>query len=171
MDASGSPSNSDQIYQRLRNIAKGNLILIVAGFIPGFCLCFLFIDRWGRKRLQYIGFAVSTVLFIIMGTWHPLVLILACLTPYRTGSGYEKMMETKGGRGAFVALYCILNLFLNFGPNTTTFIVPGEAFPTRYRSTAHGIAASSGKLGAILAQVAFAKLKDRGGTDKAVGHM
>ena len=81
------------------------------------------------------------------------------------------MQETPGGRNTFVALYCILNLFLNFGPNTTTFIVPGEAFPTRYRSTAHGLAASAGKLGAIVAQIAFAKLKDLGGTDNAVGHM
>lgn len=41
----------------------------------------------------------------------------------------------------------------NFGPNTTTFVVPGEVFPTRYRSTAHGISAASGKFGAIIAQV------------------
>jgi len=41
--------------------------------------------------------------------------------------------------------------------------VPGEAFPTRYRSTAHGISAASGKLGAIIAQVGFARLKDIGG--------
>lgn len=47
----------------------------------------------------------------------------------------------------------------------------GEAFPTRYRSTAHGIAASAGKLGAILAQLAFTKLKDRGGKNKAISHM
>lgn len=47
------------------------------------------------------------------------------------------------------------NFFQNFGPNTTTFIIPGEVFPTRYRSTAHGICAASGKLGAIIAQVSF----------------
>jgi hypothetical protein len=38
-----------------------------------------------------------------------------------------------------------------------TFIVPGELFPTRYRSTAHGISAASGKVGAIIAQVVFYK--------------
>ena len=81
------------------------------------------------------------------------------------------MKDSRSGKAAFVALYCILNLFLNFGPNTTTFIVPGEAFPTRYRSTAHGLAASTGKLGAIAAQIAFVKLKDKGGIDNTVGHM
>jgi MFS transporter, PHS family, inorganic phosphate transporter len=66
------------------------------------------------------------------------------------------------------------NFFQNFGPNTTTFVVPGEAFPTRYRSTAHGISAASGKLGAIVAQVGFARLKDIGGPvgkSHFVGHM
>jgi PHS family inorganic phosphate transporter-like MFS transporter len=55
----------------------------------------------------------------------------------------------------------LANFFQNFGPNTTTFIVPGEAFPTRYRATAHGISAASGKLGAIIAQVIFSVLKAR----------
>ncbi|KAG9078796.1 Inorganic phosphate transporter pho84 [Ceratobasidium sp. UAMH 11750] len=76
------------------------------------------------------------------------------------GFGYDKMIDTS--IGAFVFLYCLANFFNNFGPNTTTFIVPGEAFPTRYRSTAHGISAASGKLGAIIAQVTFNRLKDIG---------
>jgi PHS family inorganic phosphate transporter-like MFS transporter len=62
-----------------------------------------------------------------------------------------------------VFLYCLTNFFQNFGPNTTTFIIPGGIFPTRYRSTAHGISAASGKLGAIIAQVAFFQLIDIGG--------
>ena len=81
------------------------------------------------------------------------------------------MISTPSGTKAFVFLYCLVNFFLNFGPNTTTFIIPAEAFPTRYRSTAHGIAAASGKLGAILAQVGFAKLKDIGGENQFLGHM
>ena len=80
-------------------------------------------------------------------------------------------METQAGAKAFVVLYCLANFFQNFGPNTTTFIVPGEAFPTRYRSTAHGIAAASGKLGAIVAQVGFGKLVNIGGTNKFVKHL
>lgn len=48
------------------------------------------------------------------------------------------------------------------GPNATTFIVPGECFPTRYRSTSHGISAASGKIGSIIAQAAIAPLRTRG---------
>ena len=48
------------------------------------------------------------------------------------------------------------------GPNATTFIVPGECFPTRYRSTSHGISAASGKVGAIVAQCVFGPLRQKG---------
>jgi len=49
--------------------------------------------------------------------------------------------------------------------------VPGEAFPTRYRSTAHGICAASGKLGAVVAQLGFGQMVNIGGTNKFVKHM
>ena len=87
------------------------------------------------------------------------------------GFGYDKLTETSGAKKAFVFLYCLANFFQNFDPNTTTFVVPGEVFPTRYRSTAHGISAASGKLGAIVAQVGFGKLVNIGGTNKFVKHL
>ena len=89
----------------------------------------------------------------------------------QTGFAYDKLIASDGGRKAFVFLYCLTNFFQNFGPNTTTFIVPGEAFPTSYRSTAHGIAAASGKLGAIVAQVGFGKLINIGGPNKFINHL
>ncbi|KAI1399122.1 hypothetical protein F4819DRAFT_433794 [Hypoxylon fuscum] len=46
----------------------------------------------------------------------------------------------------------------------TTFIVPGEVFPTRYRSTSHGISAASGKIGSIIGQGAISILRTTGGT-------
>jgi MFS transporter, PHS family, inorganic phosphate transporter len=88
-----------------------------------------------------------------------------------TGFGYRALLKTSETQKAFVVLYCLVSFFLNFGANTTTFIVPGEVFPTRYRSTSHGIAAASGKAGSILAQVGFASLKDIGGHNKFIGHM
>lgn len=64
--------------------------------------------------------------------------------------------------GALLALYILAQFFFNFGPNATTFIVPGECFPTRYRSTSHGISAASGKVGAIIAQCVFGPLRTKG---------
>jgi PHS family inorganic phosphate transporter-like MFS transporter len=94
-----------------------------------------------------------------------LTIIFCCM-----GFGYDRMINY-GGTGAFVFLYCLANFFQNFGPNSTTFIVPGEVFPTRYRCTGHGISAASGKLGAIIAQVGFSRLKDIGGSNQFVGHI
>ena len=36
----------------------------------------------------------------------------------------------------------------NFGPNTTSFVIPGEIYPAEVRATCHGLSAASGKLGA-----------------------
>ncbi|KZS91281.1 phosphate transporter [Sistotremastrum niveocremeum HHB9708] len=134
---SGTCTTSISSYNQLMEISVGNIILSLAGLIPGYWVAFLFIDSWGRKPIQLLGFTMLAIIFCCMGF------------------GYDKMRCSQGGRIAFVVLFCLGNFFQNFGPNTTTFILPGEAFPTRYRSTAHGISAAAGKLGAILSQVAF----------------
>jgi PHS family inorganic phosphate transporter-like MFS transporter len=140
-------------YDTLRKTAIGNIILAFGGLIPGYWTTFLFIDSWGRKPIQFMGFCFLTVIFIVMGF------------------GYTALQSTSAGRKAFVFLYCLANYFQNFGPNTTTFIVPGEVFPTRYRSTAHGISAASGKLGAVVAQVGFARLTALGGKNMFLDHI
>ncbi|KAG6841477.1 hypothetical protein C0991_010665 [Blastosporella zonata] len=141
------------IFDNLSNICIGNLILSAGGLLPGYYFTFFFIDRWGRKPIQLMGFIMLTILFVVMGF------------------GYEKLTATRAATKGFFALYCLANFFQNFGPNTTTFVIPGEVFPTRYRSTAHGISAASGKLGAIVAQAGFAQLKDIGGTNAWVKHI
>jgi len=153
----GTPltKGTQKVYDNLKNISVGNVILAVAGLIPGYWASFLVIDVWGRKPIQFMGFSVLTVLFVIMGF------------------AYDKLTSHVGSPDSkvFVFLYCLANFFQNFGPNTTTFVIPGEVFPTRYRSTAHGISAASGKLGAIVAQVGFARLKNIGGTNHFVQHI
>jgi PHS family inorganic phosphate transporter-like MFS transporter len=95
-----------------------------------------------------------------------LTIIFSCM-----GFGYHAMLATDSGEKAFVFLYCLANFFQNFGPNTTTFIIPGEVFPTRYRSTGHGISAASGKLGAIISQVGFSRLVNIGGKNAWLNHI
>ncbi|KAI5122521.1 hypothetical protein M0805_005249 [Coniferiporia weirii] len=151
-----NPNNSTQIVNPtdpatiigvLHSTSILTLIISVAGLLPGYYASFLLIDKWGRKRIQNMGFAVLTLLFILLGalynTFHK--------------SGHRSFTD------ALFFLYCLANFFQNFGPNTTTFIIPGEAFPTRYRSTAHGLSAASGRLGAILAQVGLYGLERHAG--------
>ncbi|KAG8878284.1 Inorganic phosphate transporter pho84 [Tulasnella sp. 331] len=143
----GSPktlSEPDYIYVTLRNSAIGNIILALAGLIPGFIASFVLIDVWGRKPIQFLGFGMLTIIFLCMGL------------------GFDVMVERNRSIHAFVFLYCLSNFFQNFGPNSTTFIIPGEVFPTRYRSTSHGVSAASGKLGAIIAQIIFSRLSKDG---------
>ncbi|GAB4850910.1 Probable inorganic phosphate transporter 1-3 [Ancistrocladus abbreviatus] len=58
-------------------------------------------------------------------------------------------------RIGFIIMYAFTFFFANFGPNATTFIVPAEVFPTRLRSTCHGISAATGRLGAIAGAFGF----------------
>ncbi|KAL3420043.1 phosphate:h+ symporter [Phlyctema vagabunda] len=140
-------STGDSIYHTLRNTAIGNLILVCAGSIPGYWMSVLTIDTIGRKPIQVFGFLILTIIFSIIGF---------C---------YKSL-----SKGALLALYILAQIFFNFGPNTTTFIVPGECFPTRYRSTGHGVSAASGKIGAIVAQVIAQPLLSIGAAKDCVGH-
>lgn len=99
------------------------------------------VDTIGRKPIQLTGFVILTLIFIVIGF------------------AYEPLKHSHNG---LLALYILAQFFFNFGPNATTFIVPGECFPTRYRSTSHGISAASGKIGAIISQCIFGPLVHRG---------
>ncbi|KAN0132904.1 inorganic phosphate transporter [Lactarius tabidus] len=129
-------------YKTLHNVAEGSLVVSLAGLLPGYYATFFLIDSWGRKPIQFMGFSALTVLLAILAGIYP---------------GPSPTLDQESRTKAFVALYCLANFFTNFGPNVTTFVIPGEIFPTRYRSTGHGIAAASGKLGAIVAQIIFFK--------------
>ncbi|KAH0541837.1 hypothetical protein FGG08_003720 [Glutinoglossum americanum] len=92
-----------------------------------------------------------------------------------TATVYEILMQN-GWRalittsiGAMVGGAIIIPmLFFNLGPNTTTFMIPAEVFPTQFRATCHGISAASGKVGSILAQIflAYTKFNHKGVTDE-----
>jgi PHS family inorganic phosphate transporter-like MFS transporter len=62
-----TPQTGHGAYLTLKNISIGNLILAVAGLIPGYWVSFLFIDSWGRRPIQLMGFTILTIIFLIMG--------------------------------------------------------------------------------------------------------
>lgn len=134
-------TGGSNVYETFYRNAVGNLILIVAGAIPGYWVTVATVDTIGRKPIQIAGFTILTILFFVIG------------------GAYEPLKKSNNG---LLALYVLAQFFFNFGPNATTFIVPGECFPTRYRSTSHGISAATGKLGAIIAQCVFGPLVHRG---------
>ena len=124
-------ADADHLTQHdLAAIALTNIIITCIG-LPGYITAVLCIDRIGRRNLQLLGFTAVAVVFVLMG---------AFLTP----------LEGHSLTWLFVALYGLTFFFANFGPNTTTFVIPSESFPTRARATCHGLSAASGKMGAVI---------------------
>ncbi|KAI3938111.1 hypothetical protein MKW98_018667 [Papaver atlanticum] len=123
-------------YQQAYDVAKLQAIIAVCSTIPGYWATVIFIDRIGRVKIQMMGFLVMGICMFAIGI------------PY-----YQYWNDhTNAG---FLILYGLTFFFSNFGPNTTTFIVPAELFPARFRSTCHGISGAAGKIGAIIGSVGF----------------
>lgn len=172
-----SDKGTHSTYEQLYNIVVGNIIIVLAGAVPGYWVTVATVDTLGRKTNQMGGFIILTLLFIVMGF------------------GYNHIKNNSPDE--LLAIHVLAQFFFNFGPTATTFIVPGElvllccvlpmrmgrnyrstilspivpvvltshigeVFPTRYRSTAHGISAASGKVGFIIGQGAISTLRSRG---------
>ncbi len=104
------------------------LAIFVVFAVPGYALAVMRMDRIGHKRLQLIGFTVMAVAFIALGA---IPRLTATVVP-------------------FLLVFGVSYFFVEFGPNTTTFVLPSEVFPVSMRTTGHGIAAGVGKLGAFI---------------------
>lgn len=114
--------------------------------LPGYYLGVYFIDRMGRRAMQIFGFAAVGIVFLVMA---------GLLEPLKEGAVFM-----------LVILYGLTFLFANWGPNTTTYVIPSEVFPTRARATCHGISAASGKMGAVVGSYGIGKLETLGGSNK-----
>jgi PHS family inorganic phosphate transporter-like MFS transporter len=117
---------------QVTNMVSMLLIFLVAA-LPGYILSALTIDHLGRKAIQCMGFGVMALSYALIA----LVPALSSVTI------------------PFLTLYGVGYLFTEWGPNTTTFVYPAEIFPISVRSSAHGIAASLGKVGAFIGAFAF----------------
>jgi PHS family inorganic phosphate transporter-like MFS transporter len=122
----------DEVFR----IARAQTLIALCGTVPGYWFTVALIDVVGRFAIQVMG-------FFFMG-----VFMLGLAIPYHHWTA-------PGNHVGFVVLYGLTFFFANFGPNSTTFIVPAEIFPARLRSTCHGISAASGKLGAIAGGFGF----------------
>lgn len=169
-----SSKDANNMYEFLYNTAVGNIIIVLAGAVPGYWVSVATIDTLGRKTIQLGGFIILTILFIVSccrGWWFT---TLTCLGHGLRLQPYLLQRSPRYLRPCPVLLqlrYVFIpstnkRILTTTGPNTTTFIVPGEVFPTRYRSTSHGISAASGKIGSIIGQGAISILRTHGATDK-----
>lgn len=96
--------------------------------VPGYALAAKYVDKVGRKPLQYLGF----------------IMIAICFAMIAFIPGLTEMVPM------FLAVFGVSFFFVNFGPNTTTFLIPSEIYPTSIRAKAHGLSAAIGKVGAFV---------------------
>jgi len=114
------------------------LAIFVVAAVPGYILGIARIDRIGHRKLQLSGFIMMAVCFGVIA-----------LVPGMTTAVLP-----------FLIAYGISYFFTEFGPNMTTFVLPGEVFPISTRATGHGISAGIGKFGAFVGVFLFPVLSD-----------
>ncbi|KAF5738931.1 putative inorganic phosphate transporter 1-7 [Tripterygium wilfordii] len=143
------PAKTMNAIDEVFRIARAQTLIALCSTVPGYWFTVAFIDKIGRFAIQMMGFFFMTVF------------MFALAIPYDHWTHKEN-------RIGFVVMYSLTFFFANFGPNATTFVVPAEIFPARFRSTCHGISAASGKLGAMVGAFGFlylAQNKDKSKTD------
>lgn len=106
-------------------------VLLIVGIVASILL----VDRFGRIRLQIVGFLGCAVGLAVAA--------LSTLT-----DGGLQLALVFGG-------FMLFNLMTNLGPNAMTYLLAGEVFPTALRGTGAGLAASVGKVGAVLTAFLF----------------
>ncbi|KAJ0102699.1 hypothetical protein Patl1_06789 [Pistacia atlantica] len=130
----------DEVFQ----LSKAMFLVALFATVPGYWFTVFLIDKLGRFIIQLGGFLLMSICMAILGIFYYDLRGNTCTDPKAT-------KEYCYGKPAwFMILYGLTLFFANFGPNSTTFIVPAELFPARFRSTCHGISAAAGKAGAII---------------------
>jgi MFS transporter, PHS family, inorganic phosphate transporter len=119
------------------NSLRSILIVSIASLV-GSIAAILIINFFRRKYILVATFSMLSVLFAIAGA---------------------SLIATDKADQAHVlttVFYAILQFIFNLGPNTLIFVLAAEIFPTVYRGTFYGIAAASGKVGAIIIRAIIA---------------
>lgn len=115
--------------QEMFETSRAMFVIAFFGTFPGYWFTVFFIEKLGRFKIQLVGFFMMSFFMLIIGIKYD----------YLTTNKYM-----------FATLYGLTFFFANFGPNSTTFVLPAELFPTRVRSTCHALSAAAGKAGAMV---------------------
>ena len=141
----GGPGNKTRNSINTQMVHNFLLFLIA---LPGYWVATYLMDSWGRKKIQKFGF------FCMMVT-------------YATLAGCLHGGVTNGP--LLLMIYGLTFFFSNFGPNSTTFILPSESFPAECRASLNGFSAAMGKTGAAIGSAAFKPLSNHIGIPSTLG--
>uniref|UniRef100_A0A0D9W2H8 H(+)/Pi cotransporter n=1 Tax=Leersia perrieri TaxID=77586 RepID=A0A0D9W2H8_9ORYZ len=124
-------SEYQHTLQRMTTMTGVCTLITICATIPGYFFTVAFVDCIGRVKIQLIGFTMMTVFMLCLAI------------------PFDQWPKHRNKYG-FAVMCGLIFFFTNFGPNTTTVIIPAEIFPARLRSTCHGISGAVGKIGAIV---------------------
>jgi len=149
MEAAFGKSNSEKSLEK--TVTDSLLLALIA--LPGYIVAALVIGKrlcgisQTPRFVQSQGFLAMAVLYAVIGS---LWTSLKTLPPL------------------LVFVYGMTFFFANYGPNTTTFVLPSLLFSEECRSTLNGISAASGKAGALLGATLFAPAAESIGSDRVM---
>jgi len=124
-------------HASVMNAIALQLGIFVIAAVPGYILAIARLDRIGHRRLQWGGFAMMALCFLVIAAVPGMTTMVA----------------------PFLIVYGISYFFTEFGPNMTTFVMPSELYPVSMRATGHGISAGIGKFGAFIGVFLFPVLQ------------
>jgi PHS family inorganic phosphate transporter-like MFS transporter len=135
--------NDQDYFPVLLKTCRESLFLTLIA-LPGYFITTGVIGRqlYGSIRqtprfIQSQGFIIMTVLYAIIGS------------SWNTLKDYQSLL---------VLLYGGTFFFANYGPNTTTFLLPSLTYSKECRTTLNGISAACGKAGALVGASMFEPL-------------
>eukprot|EP00756_Hemistasia_phaeocysticola_P010579 Hpha_TRINITY_DN15029_c5_g5::TRINITY_DN15029_c5_g5_i1::g.125534::m.125534/K08176/PHO84; MFS transporter, PHS family, inorganic phosphate transporter len=114
-------------------------IVSIAIGIPGVIIG-IKVQQWKESRFNsFWGFIAMVIFFVLLG-------IL--------------FWVWEDGHVLLFIVFLFLNCSLNAGPSVSTYVNPAIVFPVEIRSAAHGMAAASAKLGAVVGTFMYPPMSD-----------
>ncbi len=129
-------SDEGNLLAREMASAKGAAVVNVF-LVLGFAIAVLSIDRIGRIPLQTIGFIGMAA-----------------------GLGILSSSESTAQIWPLFTGFILFNMMMNLGPNSTTFLLSGEVFPSAIRASGAGLAGAIAKSGAVLGALSLPILQE-----------
>ncbi|EDN05179.1 predicted protein [Histoplasma mississippiense (nom. inval.)] len=127
------PLPTRSIYTDLVENSWHSLIIVSIGSMIGGLGMIKLTKRISPRTIQLFGFLVLTAILIGIGI------------SFETVSRHASVP-------LIAFLYVLSQIFFEIGPNFTTFMIPAELFPSRFRCAAHGISAAAGKIASVVVQ-------------------
>ncbi|KAJ4844154.1 putative inorganic phosphate transporter 1-2 [Turnera subulata] len=143
--------------EEMFHLSKAMSLIALVATVPGYWFTVFLIDKIGRFLIQLGGFLMMTICMAILGFQYGNLRGEKCPKERHSNKDF-----CDGHPVMFTVLFALTLFFANFGPNSTTFVVPAELFPARFRSTCHGISAAAGKAGAVIGAFVVQKYTQNG---------